>query len=200
MAPKIGSKDPCPCGSKKKYKNCCGREGTHSTSKKQTQLVLSAIGVGVVAVILIAVLTKSQNTSNPPPGAAPAGKVWSPEHGHWHDAPVSVQNNPTPQPLNPFPTQPTQSNPPNSATNLTPQPPGPAPAGKVWSPEHGHWHDATASFQNNPTPQPFNPLTTQPIQVNPPGPATNLTPQPPGPAPAGKVWSPEHGHWHDAPQ
>ncbi len=26
------------------------------------------------------------------------------------------------------------------------------------------------------------------------------TPQPPGPAPEGKVWSPEHGHWHDAPE
>ena len=29
--------------------------------------------------------------------------------------------------------------------------------------------------------------------------STGLTPQPPGPAPPGKVWSPEHGHWHDAP-
>ena len=24
--PKIGRNDPCPCGSGKKYKNCCGRE------------------------------------------------------------------------------------------------------------------------------------------------------------------------------
>ena len=24
-APKIGRNDPCPCGSGKKYKNCCGR-------------------------------------------------------------------------------------------------------------------------------------------------------------------------------
>lgn len=23
---------------------------------------------------------------NEPPGDAPEGKVWSPEHGHWHDA------------------------------------------------------------------------------------------------------------------
>jgi len=23
-APKIGRNDPCPCGSGKKYKNCCG--------------------------------------------------------------------------------------------------------------------------------------------------------------------------------
>ena len=24
--PKVGMNDPCPCGSGKKYKNCCGRE------------------------------------------------------------------------------------------------------------------------------------------------------------------------------
>ena len=24
-APKIGRNDPCPCGSGKKYKHCCGR-------------------------------------------------------------------------------------------------------------------------------------------------------------------------------
>jgi len=26
-----------------------------------------------------------------PPGAAPPGKVWSVEHGHWHDAPVAAK-------------------------------------------------------------------------------------------------------------
>ena len=25
--PKVGRNDPCPCGSGKKYKNCCGRNG-----------------------------------------------------------------------------------------------------------------------------------------------------------------------------
>ena len=25
-AAKVGRNDPCPCGSGKKYKNCCGRE------------------------------------------------------------------------------------------------------------------------------------------------------------------------------
>ncbi|MBQ2846449.1 MAG: SEC-C domain-containing protein, partial [Firmicutes bacterium] len=24
-APKVGRNDPCPCGSGKKYKHCCGR-------------------------------------------------------------------------------------------------------------------------------------------------------------------------------
>lgn len=78
--------------------------------------------------------------------------------------------------------------------------PGPAPPGKVWSVEHGHWHDVPA---NNTAPSP--------VQITPgttPGatPATNVqvnrraVPQPPGEAPPGKVWSPEHGHWHDAPK
>ena len=95
-----------------------------------------------------------------------------------------------------------------AAVPLTPgpQPPGPVPEGKVWSPEHGHWHDApgstpqTVTFdQNSPTATPGDPssgitMTPQPMAA--PG---TLTPQPPGPAPEGKVWSPEHGHWHDAP-
>lgn len=67
-------------------------------------------------------------------------------------------------------------------TASTPRPqPGPAPAGKVWSAEHGHWHDA------GPQPTKENPTTVNTRNVSPP----------PGPAPAGKVWSPEHGHWHD---
>jgi hypothetical protein len=74
-----------------------------------------------------------------------------------------------------------------------PQPPGPTPPGKVWSPEHGHWHDA-------------NPAGASPIQVQSSQapinttPAKAPTPQPPGTPPPGKVWSPEHGHWHDAPR
>jgi hypothetical protein len=75
----------------------------------------------------------------------------------------------------------------NAASAATPQP-GPAPKGKVWSPEHGHWHDAPgAQATTNPAGQPAG-QTARP-----------LTPQPDGPAPEGKVWSAEHGHWHDAP-
>ena len=76
-----------------------------------------------------------------------------------------------------------------SAPPPLPPPPHPAPAGKVWSAEHGHWHDAGSQ-------------TTTPIRVQPPAAAAPAAPapQPPGPAPAGKVWSPEHGHWHDLPK
>jgi hypothetical protein len=77
----------------------------------------------------------SQEESQGPPG-----KVWSEEHGHWHDAEGPG----------------------------TPRPEGPAPPGKEWSEAHGHWHDIAGV-------------------------------SPSGPAPPGKVWSEEHGHWHDDP-
>ena len=69
-------------------------------------------------------------------------------------------------------------------------PPGPAPEGKVWSAEHGHWHDAPGAGGQV--------VTTSGTTITPAGPAAP-TPQPPGPVPEGKVWSPEHGHWHDVP-
>lgn len=56
------------------------------------------------------------------------------------------------------------------------RPPGPAPPGKVWNADHGHWHDAPTG-----------------------GVAGRTYPQPVGvAAPPGAVWSPEHDHWHDA--
>lgn len=55
-----------------------------------------------------------------------------------------------------------------SAT-IASRPPGPAPPGKEWSYEHGHWHPTQSA----------------------------ALPRPEGPPPPGKVWSVEHGHWHD---
>ena len=34
-AGKVGRNDPCPCGSGKKYKNCCGRNGADRTNPQQ---------------------------------------------------------------------------------------------------------------------------------------------------------------------
>jgi hypothetical protein len=56
----------------------------------------------------IAMPPQQQYTPAPqPPGPVPPGKVWSVEHGHWHDAPVT-QTAPafTPAPVNPAPTAP----------------------------------------------------------------------------------------------
>lgn len=48
-----------------------------------------------------------------------------------------------------------------------PQPPGEAPPGKVWSVEHGHWHDAPVAL----TPPAPAPLTVTPAATTPPAPA-----------------------------
>lgn len=81
--------DPCPCGSGHKYKHCCETAKSNAvTSRWMTAL----IGVIVVIGALIAMNTlsntdRSQGGFGPPDGPAPPGKVWSYEHGHWHDAP-----------------------------------------------------------------------------------------------------------------
>ena len=108
-----------------------------------------------------------------PPGEAPPGKVWSPEHGHWHDAPEATTAPATP---------PADTPPATQQAGGIPQPEGPVPAGKVWSPEHGHWHDVAQQQQQQPAP---------PTGSGPP------YPQPEGPVPEGKIWNADHGHWHD---
>ncbi|MBS0629307.1 MAG: SEC-C domain-containing protein [Verrucomicrobia bacterium] len=40
MTKKVGRNDPCPCGSGKKYKSCCGQQGT----KKKFQASLISGG------------------------------------------------------------------------------------------------------------------------------------------------------------
>ncbi|HZY09970.1 MAG TPA: SEC-C metal-binding domain-containing protein [Bacteroidota bacterium] len=154
---KINPNDPCPCGSKKKYRDCCKR--------KKDRNRIAYFVIGVIITIVIAKLAFTNGTTAPP------GKVWSPEHGHWHD----VTGNELPSPVGATPQPQTTTTNPQAGTPSQ-QPPGPPPPGKVWSAEHGHWHNisGTNTLQN--------------------------IPQPAGPVPEGKVWSPEHGHWHDKPK
>lgn len=163
-----GRNDPCHCGSGKKYKNC---HGGQSAVSNRTLL----IGGGAIVLILAVWLGKGVlgggGGTPAPPGAPPPGKVWSAEHGHWHDAaPGGSQPERVPLPGAGSPDTAGASSIPGLGG--TPQPPGEAPPGKIWSAEHGHWHEDNA--QN-------------------PG-----APQPPGEPPPGKEWSVEHGHWHDA--
>lgn len=120
-----------------------------------------------------------------PPGDAPPGKVWSVEHGHWHDS------------ANPNLQTTIQAGESTSVfPSFTPaqQPDGDPPTGKVWSAEHGHWHDA-----------PGQSTITQPTSILPgvaapsPPPTFTPAPQPPGDPPPGKIWNEPHGHWHDDP-
>ena len=164
---KVSRNASCYCGSGKKYKNCHGEKPPGGLLS--TQGIYLLLGVIVVAAG-VAILSRfsddpsaSRRPITPQPGSAPSGKVWSPEHGHWHDAPGTANPNAAGGQVGGISSQP---------------PPRPAPPGKVWSPEHGQGHDAAPTQQ----------------EVGPP------FPQPPGPVPDGKVWSSEHGHWHDAQQ
>jgi hypothetical protein len=80
------------------------------------------------------------------------------------------------------------------ATRPGPQP-GPAPPGKVWSAEHGHWHDIGATPTASASQIKIEQSSGAPLT-----PTVGTLPQPEGPVPVGKVWSPQHGHWHDAPK
>lgn len=123
MNKKLGRNDACHCGSGKKYKVC------HGLSSTKTLQLWTIVGVLVLAALWF-LFSESEPAITPnrlssPLEPAPPGKVWSVEHGHWHDAP-SI---------------PTSTTPSSVLNELQPQPPGAVPPGKVWSPEHGHWHD-----------------------------------------------------------
>ncbi len=77
---KTGRNDPCPCGSGKKYKQCCERKAAEKTTFLTKWI---AVGVGILGLLVavgIVVFTDD------PGQDAPSGRVWSTEHGHWHDA------------------------------------------------------------------------------------------------------------------
>ena len=83
---KVGRNEPCPCGSGKKHKNCC--EGKATTKEALTSKGLPIL-LGVVLMTLVALIVTALYSSAP---TEEAGRVWSVEHGHWHDA--NGQNTP----------------------------------------------------------------------------------------------------------
>lgn len=93
----------------------------------------SFLGRGPATTATPATTRANPNAGRPQPGAAPPGKVWSVEHGHWHDAAPGQQTQTVAVPGSAVQTTPSAP---------VPQPAGTPPPGKVWSPEHGHWHDA----------------------------------------------------------
>lgn len=144
---RTGRNEPCPCGSGQKFKNCCEGKARSAMPKG-----LIAVFVVLAAVAAFAFVPRGEDKSDstaslpaaaprpaakpgPQPGPAPPGKVWSAEHGHWHDIGATT-------PVNPIEIKQTSGAPltPTVSGN-TPQPAGPVPPGKVWSTEHGHWHD-----------------------------------------------------------
>ena len=89
MSKVVGPNAPCPCGSGKKYKKCHGAVG--ATRGKIPPLYWILALVAVAALAFWFGQSKTRDVPSTPssfaPGEAPAGKVWSAEHGHWHDAP-----------------------------------------------------------------------------------------------------------------
>ncbi|HCM76148.1 MAG TPA: hypothetical protein DIS90_07185 [Cytophagales bacterium] len=92
---KLGRNDICHCGSGKKYKNC--HMGMESSGRGMNKaFILSAVLVALLAMGIIGYYVNRSNEPevqgqgfNPTPqpeGEAPPGKVWSYEHGHWHNA------------------------------------------------------------------------------------------------------------------
>ena len=122
---------PCHCGSGKKYKNC-----HNSNETKRSNLWLFILLPFLLFAYFfipnddipektnIKPFSSNENTNvfSQPGKKAPPGKVWSPEHNHWHDAPVGLEEKTKESPLSPVPQ-------------------GIPPQGKIWSPEHNHWHD-----------------------------------------------------------
>ena len=162
----IGRNEPCPCGSRLKYKNCCADKSRRGVSKG---LIALLVAIGLIAAVgVVGTFNDRQKSPAPvnapvpgaganpmqpgkpqPPGPTPPGKVWDAAHGHWHDAgsapgasPVQITPGAAPgtTPINITPGTARGATP--QAPLNAPQPDGPAPPGKVWSREHGHWHDA----------------------------------------------------------
>ncbi len=75
---KVGRNQPCPCGSGKKYKNCCGSTAAtanNSTSRALVLLLGSLLLIGTIGFVRAVATSEAEDT--------PAA-VWSPEHGHYH--------------------------------------------------------------------------------------------------------------------
>jgi len=75
---KTGRNDACPCGSGRKHKNCCLKSGggREWLGTIVWILLLALMGGGILAALW-----------DRPGTEAPPGKVWSEEHGHYHDSP-----------------------------------------------------------------------------------------------------------------
>src|SRR5688572_6954950 len=129
--PRVGRNEPCPCGSGEKYKFCCEALTETPAVTRTSPLLVGAVILASAALAFVAVrayLSPAPKAQATAPGANPASP------------PVQV----TPGAL---PGDATSLLPSTAAPGTTPaaQPPGPAPPGKVWSPEHGHWHDDPAA-------------------------------------------------------
>ena len=74
---KTGRNELCPCGSGQKYKRCC--EASERAGAR-SRVMLLAVGGAVLAAILVGIASFTGERTSAPT------RVWSEEHGHYHDA------------------------------------------------------------------------------------------------------------------
>lgn len=87
MADKPKRNDPCPCGSGKKYKNCCyGKDQSPLSSNLGTGGIVGIVVAIIIGLLILGkVLTdEGGRQSGGGPQDCPPGQVWSEEHGHCH--------------------------------------------------------------------------------------------------------------------
>ena len=69
--------DLCPCGSGKKYKNCClGKKSATPASQILLGILFALIVVGALIALFSAFRSYEPSSGE--------GRVWSEEHQHWH--------------------------------------------------------------------------------------------------------------------
>jgi hypothetical protein len=81
---KVGRNDRCPCGSGKKYKNCCQDKRASKMSPVQWAAVAAIVAAAGVLVVLLFNATQGGGMAVPGSGICPPGQVWDPTHGHCH--------------------------------------------------------------------------------------------------------------------
>jgi hypothetical protein len=85
MAAKPGRNDRCPCGSGKKYKNCCAEKQARKMSPASWAAVVAiAAAACVLVVLLFRAAQGGAGTALPGAGICPPGQIWDPTHGHCH--------------------------------------------------------------------------------------------------------------------
>jgi hypothetical protein len=75
---KAGRNELCPCGSGKKFKKCCAAKQQRRGRFAAVMILL--VAAAVVGAIAYGISSRDEDFSTTPA----AGRVWSPEHGHWH--------------------------------------------------------------------------------------------------------------------
>jgi hypothetical protein len=184
MSASVGRNDPCPCGSGRKYKQCCS--GKMLGVKGRRGWMLGILGLALAAAVAWGVMR-----SQAPPPAPSAVQTPPPSAAAPSAAPVTG--------VTPSPTVGTSAPPITGVT--APQPWAyDAATNRHFDPTHGHWHDG-------PPPPAAARSAAGPAAPPAPAPIPGIATPPPGPTPApwtydaqkNQHWNPEHGHWHDGP-